>query len=88
MANLKKALRELHHVWVFDNDDLGSSYRLVAVYEAGQPVQVHKPVPRRLKAAFSQPCYSRQPELPAKEASPSLPTVLGLFQKSSPGTGL
>jgi predicted ABC-type ATPase len=55
MANLKKALRELHHVWVFDNDDLGSSYRLVAVYEAGQPVQVHKPVPRRLKAAFSQP---------------------------------
>jgi predicted ABC-type ATPase len=54
MAHLSKALRELPHVWVFDNDDLRSPYRLVAVYEDGRPVQVHKPIPRWLKAAFSQ----------------------------------
>jgi predicted ABC-type ATPase len=45
LANLKIALRELPHVWVFDNDDLRAPYRLAAVYENGQPVQLHEPIP-------------------------------------------
>jgi predicted ABC-type ATPase len=47
MANLKTALREIPYVWIFDNDDLRSPYRLVAVYEHG-PIALHKPIPRWL----------------------------------------
>lgn len=49
LENLKAALRELPCVWIFDNDDLRSPFRLVAVYENGRPVQLHKPIPRWLK---------------------------------------
>lgn len=48
MANLKTALLEIRHVWIFDNDDLRAPYRLVAVYEHGKLVALHKPVPRWL----------------------------------------
>lgn len=48
LANLKKALREVPLVWIFDNDDLRHPFRLVAVYESGQPIQLHKPIPRWL----------------------------------------
>ena len=48
MANLKTALIEIPYVWIFDNDDLRAAYRLVAVYEHGQLVALHKPVPRWL----------------------------------------
>jgi predicted ABC-type ATPase len=32
---LKAALRELPNVWVFDNNDLRTPYRLVAIFESG-----------------------------------------------------
>jgi predicted ABC-type ATPase len=48
MANLKTALLEIGYVWIFDNDDLRTPYRLVAVYEHGQLVDLHKPIPRWL----------------------------------------
>jgi predicted ABC-type ATPase len=48
MANLKTALIEIPYVWIFDNDDLRAAYWLVAVYEHGQLVALHKPVPRWL----------------------------------------
>jgi predicted ABC-type ATPase len=48
IANLKTALIEIPYVWIFDNDDLRAPYRLVAVYEHGQMVALHKPVPRWL----------------------------------------
>jgi predicted ABC-type ATPase len=51
LANLKAALREIPHVWVFDNDDLRSPYRLAAIYENGQPTQLHKPIPAWLASA-------------------------------------
>lgn len=38
-VNLKIALRELPQVWVFDNDDLRTPSRLVAVFEGGRPVK-------------------------------------------------
>ena len=45
LANLRNALREVPHVWIFDNDDLRDPYRLVAIYEAGKPVRMNKPIP-------------------------------------------
>jgi predicted ABC-type ATPase len=49
LANLKAALRELPNVWVFDNNDLRTPYRLVAIFESGRPVKLQRPVPRWLK---------------------------------------
>jgi len=37
MANLRTAVRELPHVLVFDNDDLGRPFRLIASFTSGQP---------------------------------------------------
>ena len=52
LTNLSAALRELPHVWVFDNDDLRTPFRLVAVYEGGHSIQLHKPIPRWLTIAM------------------------------------
>src|ERR1039458_1904409 len=41
----RSALRDLPHGWVFDNDDLRTSYRLVATCEAGRIARLHRPVP-------------------------------------------
>ncbi|HEY7617894.1 MAG TPA: zeta toxin family protein [Terriglobales bacterium] len=54
-ANLKAALRELPHVWVFDNDDLRTPFRLVAVYQSGRPVKLGKPVPGWLRRQLPRP---------------------------------
>jgi predicted ABC-type ATPase len=51
VANLKAALREIPHVWIFDNDDLRFPFRLAAVYENGQLIRLHKPIPQWLKTA-------------------------------------
>jgi hypothetical protein len=53
-ANLRNALREVPHVWIFDNDDLRHPYWVVAVYENGNPVRWHKPIPRWLATALDQ----------------------------------
>ena len=49
LSNLQIALRELPHVWVFDNDDLRTSFRLVATYENGKMMKSHPPVPTWLR---------------------------------------
>ena len=49
LANLKAAVRELPQVWVFDNGDLRVPFRLVAVFENGRTVQMHKPLPKWLR---------------------------------------
>ena len=54
LANLKAALRELPHVWVFDNDDLRTPFRLVAVFEGGQAVKLGKPVPAWLRPLLTK----------------------------------
>lgn len=48
-SNLKRALRELPHVWIFDNDDLSTPFRLVAVFEDGKAVKTEKPIPKWLQ---------------------------------------
>lgn len=50
LANLKSALTQLPHVWVFDNEDLRRPFRLVAIFENGAIIRLHKPVPKWLKA--------------------------------------
>ena len=49
LANLKSAIRELPHVWIFDNDDLREPFRKVAVYEQGRRVFEGKPAPKWLR---------------------------------------
>jgi predicted ABC-type ATPase len=48
LANLKTAIRDLPHVWIFDNDDLRTPFRQVAVFENGQQVNLNEPVPEWL----------------------------------------
>lgn len=52
LTNLRSALRELPHVWVFDNDDLRHPFRLVTVYANGQPVRSQKPIPQWLASVL------------------------------------
>jgi predicted ABC-type ATPase len=54
LANLKNALQEVPHVWVFDNDDLRYPFRLVTVFESGQAIRLHKPVPQWLASVLDK----------------------------------
>jgi predicted ABC-type ATPase len=50
LANLGAAIGDLPHVRIFDNDDLRTPYRLLAVFENGRPAELHRPVPTWLRA--------------------------------------
>lgn len=52
MSNLKQALAELSNVRVYDNGDLKTPYRLVAIKESGQKIELHEPAPEWLRAAL------------------------------------
>lgn len=54
LENLRNALRELPHVRVYDNDDLRYPFRLVTVYENGQAIRLHKPIPRWLASVLDR----------------------------------
>jgi predicted ABC-type ATPase len=45
LVNLERAIRDLPHVWVFDNGDLEEPFRKVAVFRDGRQVELHRPVP-------------------------------------------
>ena len=49
LANLQTAIRDLPHVWVFDNDDLRVPLRKVAVFEHGRAVFLLQPLPKWLR---------------------------------------
>jgi predicted ABC-type ATPase len=49
LTNLKTAIRELPHVVIFDNDDLRTPFRQVAVFQNDQLVSLNKPAPKWLK---------------------------------------
>jgi hypothetical protein len=40
-------------VWIFDNDDLRTPFRQVAVFENGQRVNLNKPVPEWLTPSLA-----------------------------------
>ncbi|HZX65251.1 MAG TPA: zeta toxin family protein [Myxococcales bacterium] len=48
MKNLRRAIRKLPHVLVFDNSDLADPFRKVAEFENGEPVLLNEPLPRWL----------------------------------------
>jgi predicted ABC-type ATPase len=52
LQNLRSAVRELPHVWIFDNDDLRRPFRLAAIGEGGRLVWMEKPVPGWLKGVL------------------------------------
>ena len=52
LANLKAAIRELPTVLIFDNDDLRTPFKLVAVFEKGHRVSTKRPVPQWLKSVM------------------------------------
>lgn len=45
LANLEAAVSRLPHVLIYDNSDLRSPYRQVAVIDHGQPSHLQEPVP-------------------------------------------
>ena len=45
LVNLREALHGLPHVWVFDNDDLRTPFRLAAICASGKLIGLHPPVP-------------------------------------------
>jgi len=46
LENLRHAISELPHVLVFDNSDLSHSFRKVAQFEHGKPLELASPLPR------------------------------------------
>ena len=54
MANLQKAIRELPHVFIFDNEDLRTPYRKVAMFEHGNPVHLAASLPKWLVPPISK----------------------------------
>jgi predicted ABC-type ATPase len=59
LANLERAIRELPHVLVFDNDDLRTPFRRVAVFERGQLVESARSMPRWLERLVKRSSGSR-----------------------------
>jgi predicted ABC-type ATPase len=49
LTNLRAAIRDVPAVWIFDNDDLRTPYRLAAIFDGGKLVTVNQPVPRWLQ---------------------------------------
>jgi predicted ABC-type ATPase len=49
LRNLEAGIRELPHVWIFDNGDLEKPFRKVAVFQNGRQVELHRPVPAWLR---------------------------------------
>lgn len=47
--SLQASLRELSHVWAFDNDNRAAPFRPVTVVEPGRVVSLHAPVPKWLR---------------------------------------
>jgi len=49
LENLRRAVRRLPHVLVFDNDDMSNPFRRVAVFEGGELVELAQSVPGWLR---------------------------------------
>ncbi len=49
LRNLKTALRQVPHVWIFDNTDLGKPFRRVAVFQNGRPEMFVDSIPPWLR---------------------------------------
>ena len=54
LSNLQNAIRDLPHVWVFDNEGLREPYRKVAVFKNGRRVFVAKSLPKWLRGILGK----------------------------------
>jgi predicted ABC-type ATPase len=45
LENLRRAIRELPRVLVFDNSDLGRPFKKVAEYDGGKAIELNEPIP-------------------------------------------
>lgn len=52
LINLKQAIRELPCVFVFDNDDLSTSFQLAAVFQDGRRKFLAKSIPGWLETVL------------------------------------
>jgi predicted ABC-type ATPase len=52
LANLRRAVRELPHILIFDNSDLARPFRAVATFDHGSPIDVDDPVPPWARPLF------------------------------------
>ena len=79
LANLRKAVGQLPYVYIYDNSDLRTPYRRIAVYEEGLPAQLHPSPPAWLTKlrlprppARRKPRWIRSPPFPHRDfSSPS-----------------
>ncbi|MBN1675465.1 MAG: zeta toxin family protein [Kiritimatiellae bacterium] len=55
LANLKAAIRDLPHVWVFDNSDLRIPFRKIAVFKHGRQIRLAEPIPDWLRPCLPGP---------------------------------
>jgi predicted ABC-type ATPase len=55
LKNLRTAIRELQHVWIFDNDDLQTPFRRIAECRSGRVVDLAPPIPRWLQPLLPRP---------------------------------
>lgn len=55
ILNLRLAIDDLPHVLIYDNDDLGTPYRQVAVFEHGRLVASNEPIPKWLEPLMRLP---------------------------------
>jgi predicted ABC-type ATPase len=59
LANLRAAIRELQHVWIFDNDDLRTPFRKVAAFQNGKRAYLNKPSPKWLQPLLPRSTLSQ-----------------------------
>jgi predicted ABC-type ATPase len=52
LANLRSAVRELPHVWIFDNEDFKVPFRLVARFENAEIAELRSPAPKWLRSVL------------------------------------
>ena len=62
MVNLQKAIRTLPHVFIFDNEDLRTPYRKVAVFEHGKARQLAGALPPWLSRLLPKPRQDHGPQ--------------------------
>jgi len=54
LYNLESAIRLLPHVLVFDNSDLSTPFRQIAIFDYGQLQDLQEPVPEWLRPLIRQ----------------------------------
>lgn len=52
LANLRRAIHTLPHVWIFNNDDLRTPFRKIAIFQQGERIFLKQPAPKWLQTVL------------------------------------